>query len=494
MEQFQAAAQRCAQDDALASYRTFLEVSPLPAVFVDEDLIIVAANLAACKLLCRDELKGLRLSELVRTGEELFETLVGKGDQEVEFPVNGDVVAAEIYSRQAAGGGYLIAINDISERRQSERTHFATEKQKWRVQRTEALERLAGGIAHEFNNYLAVILLQTDMIDLQLGDEGPLVSRVNEIRAVANDAASIVRQLLAFGRRQSMNPAPAVLNDLLRTAERDLTVLVGGAISVEFDLAPDLGVCFVDHSQIVQAMMYLTLQARDKMPDGGTLTFRTANIAKGGQRLHRTQSNGSYIQIEVIDTGKGIDTRVADHIFEPFFSTKGSKENSGLALATVYGIVKQLGGFVWVTSAPGEGTAFKIQFPRIDEPKPSKPEESQKPTATILLIEDEVSVRRVAAEALRGNGYRVIEASSGEEAVEIARNFPERLHLLLADYSMQAMNGVEACERISAFHKDAKVLFISGDPSSVRQADRTSILEKPFSLAQLIERVSRSLA
>lgn len=493
MEQFQAAAQKRVHDDAHASYRLFADLSPLPAVFTDNELRIVEANRGAFQVFGKEDLIGSCLYDLARASEDLRSSLL-EGNAEVEFLIGGENVVTEIFVRNEPGHGWLVVLNDISERRQAERTSLATEKQKWKVQRTEALERLAGGIAHEFNNYLAVILLQTDMIDLQLTEDHPLASRVKEIRAVANDAASIVRQLLAFGRRQSMNPAPLMLNSLFAAAERDLRALVGGSISIEFDLAPDLGVCFVDQSQIIQAMMYLTLHARETMPNGGTLSFRTTNIARGGALIHRTQASGSYIQIEVSDTGTGIDTRVADHIFEPFFATKGSKENTGLALATVYGIVKQLGGYVWVTSAQGEGTTFKMQFPRIDEPPPQDAPASKKSNATVLLVDDEASVRRVAAEALRGAGYRVVEASSGEEAVEIARTFPERFHLVVADYSLPSMNGADACEQISASHKDLKVLFISGDPSSVKQTAHSQVLDKPFSLRQLLERVSALLS
>jgi two-component system cell cycle sensor histidine kinase/response regulator CckA len=431
MEQFTAVAQGGAHVDAFADELTFVALSPLPALFADGELCVVDANRAACELFRNDQLVGAKLSDLVNSGDDLLEGLSGNGVAQLEFRADNDVITTEVYFRQQPGKGWLIAISDISGRRQAERSQFASEKQKWRIQRTEALERLAGGIAHEFNNFLAVILLQTDMINLQLDDNSPVVNRVNEIKAVANDAASIVRQLLAFGRRQSMNPTPVVLNALFTSSERDLKALVGDPIAIEFDLEPDLGVCFVDHSHIVQAMMYLTLNAREKMPDGGTLKFRTTNIAKGGPLIHKTQSSGSYIQIEVSDTGTSIDTRTAEQIFEPFFATKGSKENAGLALATVYGIVKQAGGYIWVTST-AEGTTFKIQFPRIDEPKATKAVSNKMVSAIILLIDDEMSVRRVAAEALRGIGHRVIEAASGEEAIEIAKNFPESIQLIVA--------------------------------------------------------------
>lgn len=493
MEQFQALAPKRVLNEVYREAANFAELSPLPAIVADSELTVIEANEAANDLFKTSDLRGRSLGDFVVSANDLRDAIGGVGRVEIEFTFGNETISCEVFAKNQLAGGWLLLINDISERRQAERTQLASEKQKWKIQRTEALERLAGGIAHEFNNYLAVILLQTDMVNLQLPDDGPLAGRVGEIKAVANDAASVVRQLLAFGRRQSMNPSPTVLNSLFKSAERDLRALTGGSVSLEFDLSDDLGVCFVDTSQIVQAMMYLTLNALERMSGGGTIQFRTSNIAKGGPRIHHTQTSGSYIQIEVSDTGTQIETRSADHVFEPFFSTKGSKENSGLALATVWGIVKQSGGYIWVKNRQGEGTTFSIQFPRIDEPKTINVAASNERGATILLIDDEMSVRRVAAEALRGAGYRVIEASSGEEAVEIARNFPGTFQLILTDYVMPAMDGVEACEKILSLHTGAKRLFISGDPSSIPHTNQSLVLAKPFSISQLVERVSKSL-
>jgi two-component system, cell cycle sensor histidine kinase and response regulator CckA len=493
MDQVKAATKEYENITAHANEFAFIELSPIPCVLTDNDLRIIAANSQAVELLGVQGTVGHTLSPFVSSSDEINAALAN-GHAEIEINSGDIALTAEIFARQLPGKGWLIAINDISERRRAERTQFASDKQKWKIQRTEALERLAGGIAHEFNNYLAVILLQTDMINLHLPEDDPIANRVNEIKAVANDAASVVRQLLAFGRRQSMNPAPLVLNTLFAAVERDLKALVGGGVAVEFELEPELGVCFVDQSQLMQAMMYLTMHAREKMPEGGKIKFRTTNIAKGGPLIHRTQSSGSYIQIEVSHTGTGIDARNTDNIFEPFFSTKGSKENAGLALATVYGIVKQSGGYIWVTSPANSETTFKIQFPRIDEPKYVKSDTSRQHGAAILLIDDEGAVRRVAAEALRGAGYRVIEAASGEEAVELARTISEPFKLILADYSMPRMNGEEACRQVKDYHTDAKVMFMSGDPASLAATSRSMMLSKPFSVRTLVERVSEALS
>lgn len=493
MDQVQAATKEYDNITAHANEFAFVELSPLPCVLTDNDLRIMAANSEAVELLGVQGAVGNALSSFVSSIEE-FNAALAYGHAEIEINSGDIALTAEIFARQLPGKGWLIAINDITERRRAERTQFASDKQKWKIQRTEALERLAGGIAHEFNNYLAVILLQTDMINLNLADGDPIANRVNEIKAVANDAATVVRQLLAFGRRQSMNPAPLVLNSLFAAVERDLRALVGGSVQLEFDMAPDLGVCFVDQGQLMQAMMYLTIHAREKMPEGGRIIFRTTNIAKGGPLIHRTQSSGSYIQIEISHPGTGIDARNTDNIFEPFFSTKGAKENTGLALATVYGIVKQSGGYIWVTSPPNSETTFKIQFPRIDEPKSAKSDTSREHAAAILLIDDEGAVRRVAAEALRGAGYCVIEAASGEEAVELARTISKPFQLILADYSMPGMNGDEACGRVKQFHNGARAILMSGDPGSLPVSSRSGTLLKPFSVRTLIEKVSEALA
>ena len=495
---------------ATGDIAAFLDLSPLPAIVIDRDYRIVDSNPAARQFLVYEMtgLKGIRFNDIVRAAEPgLWLDRPNSTDEDQSGPCeficsDGTSAVSEVHGRSLPDGGWLILINDISGRKKIEKSLLASEKQRWKMQRTEALEKLAGGIAHEFNNILAVILLQTDMMNLQLQEGSPLVNRVSEIRAVANDAASIVRQLLAFGRRQAMKPAPVVLNNLLATSRRDLRALLGDKIELVLDLEADLGVSFVDAGQIAQALMYLVINARDAMPIGGTLTIKTRNIDRGGQRIHKTQASGPYIQVEVIDTGVGMDQKTEDHVFEPFFSSKGEDKSTGLSLATVYGIIKQSGGYIWVTSVQKAGTTFKIQFPRIDQPKAAATVSAQKNVRvqmqTILLVDDEISIRKVAAEALRQAGYRVLEAANGMDAVDIARTFPDPIHLVLADYSMPVMNGVEAAKRIKQFHADARVLLMSGDPGTFSDDNRlgaaTEFLSKPFTLAGLTKMVTDLLA
>ena len=491
---------------------TFLDVSPLPALVIDRERRITAANSSARDFLIAGEVRldGALFIDWIRSAEPIVrlteDNLSGeKKDRSelCEFACgDGSYVWGEINGRHLADGRWLLLIDDISDRKKAEKSLLASEKQRWKMQRTEALERLAGGIAHDFNNFLAVILLQTDMINLQIAEGDPLVNRVNEIRAVANDAAAIVRQLLAFGRRQAMNPSPIRLNDLLEASFRDFNALLGEKIELILDLDRELGVSFVDAGQIAQALMYLVINARDAIAEGGRLTIKTTNIDKGGRLIHKTQANAEYIQVEVIDTGKGIDPRLVDNIFEPFFSTKGSNRSAGLSLATVYGIIKQSGGFIWVTSVQDSGTTFKIKFPRIDQPKVRARSGNQHNNAshidTVLLLDDEISVRKVAAEGLRREGFRVLEAANGMDAIDIARTFPDPIDLIIADYSMPVMNGPEAAARIKKHHPNARLILMSGDHGTQREAlkenENVFFLGKPFSLASLAKMVQDVLS
>lgn len=490
----------------------FLQIVPLPALAVDSCGSIKVLNSDACRLLgySEGEIIGKKMIDVLHSDDprrwvEIVQRFANRPEnREVcEFDrKDGSVVWCELFARSLPNGKWLVFVNNISERKEAELTFLSSQKQHWKVQKTEALEKLAGGIAHEFNNFLAVILLQTDMMNLQLVEDSPLRKRVNEIKAVSNDAAGIVRQLLAFGRRQPMTPSPVVINGLIQSFSRDLNALVGADVKLELGLEPDLGVCFVDQKQIAQALMYLAVNARDAMPNGGTLKIETKNIVLGRTDNHTAQSKGSYIQISVTDSGIGMDPNTEEHIFEPFFSTKASDKGAGLGLATVYGIVKQSGGFIWVTSVKGQGTTFKIQFPRVDQPEIAEksPERAAETTGTetILLVDDDRSVRGVAVESLVRSGYKVLEAGSGMEAVEIARSNNEPIHLLLTDLTMPAMSGSETARNIKEICPEISVLFISGSRGDLgsQPADPTEIkhfLSKPFSSSELTLKVREVL-
>lgn len=244
------------------------------------------------------------------------------------------------------------------------------EKYWQQTQKIEALGRLAGGIAHDFNNFLAVIMLQNDMLNLQLPANSPLRHRTAEMKKATNNAAAMVKQLLAIGRKQTLHPKPTELNNTVKEFSNFLPTLIPANIQVITNLELDLGVCFIDQQHLIQSLVNLTLNANDAMSEGGILKIETANVVLDKNSIqHKSQSEGSFVQITISDTGVGMDSTTLESVFEPFFSTKKSAKGVGLGLATVYGFVKQSKGFIWVESKLNSGTTFKIQFPRIDQPR-----------------------------------------------------------------------------------------------------------------------------
>jgi signal transduction histidine kinase len=243
------------------------------------------------------------------------------------------------------------------------------EKQSRLTQKIEALGRLAGGVAHDFNNFLAVIMLQNDMLNLQLPSGSPLRNRTEEMKKATAKAASMVRQLMAVGRKQTLNPQPTEINRVVEEFARNVPSLIGEGVNVVTDLPAQTGVCFVDRVQLLGALAELVENARDAMPDGGVVSIKTEDIVLDKTSvMHKSQPEGAFVQITVTDTGTGMDPTTLESVFEPFFSTKNKAKGVGLGLAMVYGFIKQSRGFIWVTSRLGRGTTFRIQFPRIDQP------------------------------------------------------------------------------------------------------------------------------
>ncbi|MEK7725437.1 MAG: ATP-binding protein, partial [Acidobacteriota bacterium] len=388
--------------------------------------------------------------------------------------------------------------------KQPAQAYIESEEQLRQSQKVEAVGRLAGGIAHDFNNFLAVIMLHIDMLNLQLPAESSLRYRVSEIKTVTENAAGMVKQLLAFGRKQTLQPHPIVLNQVVKQFMEVLRPLVGEDVDIQLDLHPDLGVCFVDPNQVNQVLMNLAVNARDAMPKGGKLRIRTENIQlnKGDIRKRKPQPTGSYIQLTVTDTGMGMDQQTQKRIFEPFFTTKEAGKGTGLGLATVYGIIKQSNGFIWVESEQNHGTIFKVQFPRVDQPSTAVKAESVSTfpsgTETILLVEDEEQVRRVAVEVLTVLGYQVFEASNGTQAIQLAKLYKDTIHLLLTDVVMPKMNGKEMAEQIKIHHPEAEVLYMSGYNDDIIANHgildgNLHFLGKPFSPSTLANKVREVL-
>jgi PAS domain S-box-containing protein len=378
--------------------------------------------------------------------------------------------------------------------------HQRLEEQFRQAQKMEAVGRLAGGVAHDFNNLLTVI---TSYSTLLLDDMGAADSRredLEEIRKAATGAAGLTRQLLAFSRQQVLEPKVLDLNAVVAGAGKMLQRLIGEDVALVTVLAPDLGSVKADPGQIEQVIMNLAVNARDAMPDGGKLTIETVNVELGDAytQEHRPVSPGPYVLLSVSDTGTGMDESTKAHLFEPFFTTKEKGKGTGLGLATVYGIVKQSGGFIWVYSEPGHGTTFKMYLPRVNEPAmdlhQGQTPESVRGTETILLAEDAAGVRAVAREVLKRNGYAVIEAADGQAALALAAAHAGPIHLLVTDVIMPEMSGRQLADRLREGRPELKVLFVSGytDDAIVRHGilePGIAFLQKPFTPESLARKV-----
>jgi len=395
----------------------------------------------------------------------------------------------------------ITALRDMTERR-------ALEDQFRQAQKMEAVGRLAGGVAHDFNNLLTVILSYTDMLMEGVSPQDPRAEDLSEIRKATVAAASLTRQLLAFSRQQVIEPRLVNLNDVIASSEKMLRRLIGEDIEVQTALSSAPLTVLIDPGQLEQVVMNLAVNARDAMPTGGKLTLETADVTLDAEyaRDHWPVTSGRFAMLAISDIGTGMDELTRSRMFEPFFTTKGVGHGTGLGLATVYGIVKQSNGFIWVYSEPGKGTSFKIYFPLLDEApeqhaaKPAS-EASPNGTETILLAEDATAVRVAARQILERFGYTVLEAANGTDALSAAQN-GATIDLLLTDVVMPEMSGRELVDRFAKLRPNTKVLFMSGysDEAIVRHGvlrPGTAYLQKPFSpdtLARKVREVLDSLA
>jgi signal transduction histidine kinase len=335
-------------------------------------------------------------------------------------------------------------------------------------QKMEAIGRLAGGVAHDFNNILTVITASCSFLEEGLQKSEPLLEDVRTISEAAESAVKLTRQLLAFGRRQVLEPRPLDLNVLVAGSEKMLGRLIGEDVAIRVEPAPALGFALVDPGQIEQVIINLAVNARDAMPDGGTLTIATANVEldEAFVGLHAGSSAGPFVKLAATDTGVGMDAETLVRIFEPFFTTKEVGKGTGLGLSTVYGIVKQSGGFIAVDSAPGRGATFEIYLPRVEpagQPwlPPTEAHASRGRGETILLVEDNDQLREAATRILTKLGYRVFGAAGIDEARRIAAT-EGPIHLLLTDVVMPGGSGRDVSLAVAAAHPAAKVLYMSG--------------------------------
>lgn len=390
-------------------------------------------------------------------------------------------------------------VQDITRRKQAEDERGILQEQLLQSQKMESVGRLAGGVAHDFNNMLAVIFIALELIKMKTSPADPIQEHLHEIMGAATRARDITRQLLAFSRKQVIAPQVLDLNQFITDAEKPLARLIGEDIRLRFVPAPLLGKIRIDPSQIDQVLMNLAVNARDAMPDGGNLTIETANVEFDEVycRTHAGCEPGHYVQLAVTDEGAGMSEEVREHVFEPFFTTKGIGKGTGLGLATIYGIVQQNQGIIHVYSEVGHGSTFKLCFPRVDgEASASKTakEVAVHGEGSILLVEDDEILCRVTQTTLETLGYSVTAAQSPEEALRIAEDADVRLDLLLTDVVMPGMNGQQLREQISLIRPHLKVLFMSGYTSDaiVQRGvldDGVQFIQKPFAVTVLAEKL-----
>ena len=387
---------------------------------------------------------------------------------------------------------------DITERRELETLLRQSQK-------LEAIGRLSGGLAHDFNNLLCAIAGHSELMAERLEPGHPAINNLSQVKKAADSAAALVRQLLAFSRQQVFYPQVANLNAIVEGVEKLFGRLIGEHIEFKTFLDPALGNVRVDPHQLEQALVNLLINARDAMTDGGTLTVATcdANLEGSFQSRHGIVPPGRYVVLCVSDTGVGMDAETQSRLFEPFFTTKALGKGTGLGLATVYGIVKQSGGFIWVYSEIGQGTTFKIYIPREDHSlTPSavrkSPRTSFQGTETVLVVEDAEPLRTLTKEFLTDSGYTVLEAANGKEALQIARTAPTRIQLLITDLVMPGIGGRQLAEQLTALDPTLPVLYMSGYSNDrVVQAgglaEGVVLLEKPFSREGLLRKVRQLL-
>jgi len=458
------------------------------------------------------EIVGTHLGALYEDGQNWFEladhlrAATPFNQLTVEWKRNdGTATVLRVSGRAVSDAGkettFELFAEDVTER-------HALEQQLQQSQKMEAVGRLAGGIAHDFNNLLMVISGYSEFLLDRLGPEPELRAPAQEIASAAGRASALTRQLLAFSRKQMLAPKILDLNGVVTENLKMLTRMIGEDIELVMVPATALGAVRADAGQIEQVIMNLAVNARDAMPSGGKLTIETSNVSLDEEHAHvqAPLKPGNYVMLAISDTGAGMDSETQSHIFEPFFTTKGPK-GTGLGLSTVYGIVKQSGGYIWVNSEPGKGTTFKIYLPRVAEAVESRAEvvaasqsaATEPGIETILVVEDEANLRYLARQFLEKQGYRVIEAADGAVALQIAVAHEGIIHLLLTDVIMPGMNGRELAQRISEIRPNTKVLYMSGYTENVIGRNGTldagiRLLQKPFTLRDLNARVREVLA
>lgn len=474
------------------------------ALFIADDRgRIIDANPAACALTRRtvDDLRRVPLLEVLpesANGSKRSQPLTqpsGKGDR---YPAPAQDRVLEVDAAAFAPGVLVYTVRDFTQQRR-------LEEQLTQSQKMDAVGQLAGGVAHDFNNLLTVIMSYSSLLlgDLDNGD--PRRDDVQEIANAAARAAGLTKQLLAFSRKQLLEPRVISVNTVVQGVEKLLRRLIGEDIELGTTLAADLFLINADAGQLEQVLINLAVNARDAMPQGGRLEITTANTELSNEHTerHLEALPGKYVMLAVTDTGTGMTREVQQRVFEPFYTTKGQGKGTGLGLSTVYGIVKQSGGDVWIYSEPGKGTTFKVYFPRVvvGEESLSAPKDidlSPHGTETVLIVEDDAALRALGARVLESNGYTVLLARNGVEALAIAAGHPGQIDMVATDVVMPKMNGRPLVEKLMETRGKMRVLFMSGytDDEVMRRGvldGRTAFLQKPFTPIQFATKVREVL-
>ncbi len=490
-------------------FRLLFEEHPQPMwIFDPRSEGILEANAAAAALyeFSPEEFRSLKLADLL--GEE-------ESHRFLEELRNPGRPASSVWRQRTKSGraidvemaiheidylgrkGNLAVLMDITGRKQ-------LEDQLRQAQKMEAVGMLAGGVAHDFNNLLTIISGYSQLIANNLPPGDPNRQSAEQIMKAGDRAAALTRQLLAFSRRQVLQPKVLELNQLVNSLGAMLQRLIGEDVDLRLALQVDLGRVSADPGQLEQVLMNLAVNARDAMPKGGILTVETANVDldESYASRHIGVKPGPYVLLAVSDNGTGMDEDTRARLFEPFFTTKGSGKGTGLGLSTVFGIIKQSGGSVEVYSEPGRGTSVKVYLPRIDQPAAKEPEQARRKTArgteTILLVEDDEMVRTLVRETLVREGYRVLEASDPIEARDVSDAYKGQIQLLITDVIMPKVSGRALAEQMAAIRPDMKVLYMSGYTDNAVVATgilqkEVPFLQKPFTPAALTEKVREVL-
>jgi two-component system, cell cycle sensor histidine kinase and response regulator CckA len=451
------------------------------------------------------------MEKVIAAAEEAKQTGIGRPLEYRMRHKNGSwrilESTASVVRNELGQNERLVIVNrDITMRKQAEAELQEREHQLRQAQKMEAVGRLSGGIAHDFNNLLSVIIGYADELDTSRGETEKLRRNAEQIKKAGLRAASLTRQLLAFSRQQVLQPKVLELNAVVAELAKMLRRLIGADVELKLNLDSRAGRVKADQSQLDQVIVNLVVNARDAMPEGGKLTIETANTELGEQHSSKMPyvKPGSYVQLTVADTGTGMSAEVIAHIFEPFFTTKEKGKGTGLGLSTVYGIIKQSDGYIWVDSKPGKGTSFQIFLPREMEAAPALTVQAAAApraasSSTVLVVEDEESLRELITDLLERNGYQVLPAADGAEALKLARSSPAPIHLLLTDVVLPGIGGPILARQLAADQPGIRILYMSGY-SDFNALGRGTVppdarlLQKPFTKEVLLQLVSEVLS